>query len=323
MFRIRKLLPLKLKENAVLLSSDSLLEATEDVTIHRADPVCLGGEEGEEEGCEESDYDTDDEFANSNDWKDVVSGDKLSHDQSPDNSFDLSLIAFCNEDSNRGPVIRGGEQPLIDLSFDENTPEMKKRGSLESLTDNTGPSVDDVDGGTIIQHFQMSPKPKRRKMDESETVISNSSLDNDGGCSNTICSFTQANGKSRPTSTDPSIDSSSLCLRASVSPVSIIDLTQSSCSENGRHSSTPDSVIITAITNDTSKSASLQVSDELHFDLTLPVVRHAHRGSTPLGSPGPVSPQSSLGSPSFLPPTPGRTNNSRSILGNKRSLGFL
>ena len=279
-FRIRKLLPIKAPPTLVSCDNE-----TDTVTTQRKDPVHYEEEEGEGEEGDGSGYETDDEFVSSQDFIGNASHDTRSCDQLSDRSFDLSLAAF--NDNNISVKHKPTDQPLIDLCFDGDS--IESVGSPAKLVKplQEVPDSDDVS----------SPIAKKRKLENDKNEVPVKLLDMSSGCG-------------------PDVIAPSLCvMTSSLSPVSFIDLTQTSSSDysgrgslspinrgrefihNGRDSLTPDSVIITNITHRTS------------------------RGSTPIGSLSPPT-QLSEESPSFLPPTPGRTDQSNLLSSSNKSLGY-
>lgn len=279
-FRIRKLLPIKAPPT--LVSCDE----TDTVTTQRKDPVHY--EEEEEEG-DGSGYETDDEFVSSQDLMGNASHDTRSCDQLSDRSFDLSLATF---NDNTSVENRPTDQPLIDLCFDGDSNESNSSPTKLAKPLQVLPDSDDVS----------SPNAKKRKLGNDKNEVPVKLFDMSSGCG-------------------PDVIAPSLrVMTSSLSPVSFIDLTQTSSSDysgrgslspinsgrdfirNGRDSITPDSVIITNITH------------------------QASRGSTPSykDSAPSLSPPTQLSeeSPSFLPPTPGRTDQSNSLSGSNKSLGY-
>ncbi len=327
-------------------------EETEKFTVKRKDPIYEGDDDNESNG---SDYDTDDEYACIDDWDDIVSPDHVSHDKSCENSFDLSLPAFC---SHGDVAVEKGKQPLIDLSFDdadgsyEETTHQAEGGQNNESTDDNNNSYLLPDVKKDCEEKELLPKVKRRKTTDNEYSHSD-----------------DAN----------SSDHLSLSIQ---SPVTVIDLTQTSSSSNcsssllsSRDSMTPDSVIFTGITIDYYESSNESSNDHeitnadtavrilksvtpppisvrsvtpppisLTGTTPSPVSPHLRENSaTPLPisltsttpspvsphsrensvTPSPVSPHLRETSPSLLLPTPEKSIRSIELLGKKRAFEFI
>ena len=274
-------------------SINGQLDEGEELTVHRRDPGCR--EDGEEEGeWEESDYETDDEYYNSEDC------DKnRSHDQSCDRSFDMTLPALHSNIAE--DCESEGGQPLIDLSFSEGSMETKQGNNHNPSGALSSSHLSRlVEEGTSENHETLPqegpPKPKRRKTDP----VKNDLLPrNERGAS-------------------IESTSSSVCL-IGVECSSIIDLTRGSSSEKDF-----DSVVITGTSKPVCEAS---LNEDSTSSISAPLLpARFHRGSTPIGvvsigsTPPPLSPHSPS-SPSFLPPTPGREKVESAI--SRRALGFM
>ena len=251
------------------------MEDTEQLTIQRKDPVY----EGDDSLSDRSDYETDDEYACSDDWEDIVSHDQLSHDQSPDNSFDLSLPAFLNH----GDIAqeKKSQQPIIDLSFDEDSASSSEVRQAEPSVQR-GESTGDTNGRYSLREDSAElwcPEAKRRKTENEHELIHSPDQSPSSLCviqspSSSLCQIQSP--------------SSSLCLIQS--PVSVIDLTQSS---NSRSSLTPDSVIITGITQEPSLDGHIT-----NRDTPIRVVTPPSNRDTPISSSSSSTPSISSTTPS-------------------------
>ena len=322
-------------------------DRSETVVIQRRDPGC---EDEREEDEECSEYETDDEYIVN---EDSETKSHLSHDSSFDKPFDLNLPAFsfpwCSSLSEL-------KQPEIDLSFgdspksslensegtdnvvckSEGTPNAKRRKLTHDDNETTKKEEGQLNqmrrkGEEERQPDQLGRKNEEqqldqmRRKDEEEQQPEQMRRKDD----ELIATALQAHE-----SEDLNIQE---CVSVSDGESVIIDLTQSSNDSNQNASndkeSTPDSVIFIGQSTPTRINETKQVYMTSNTGTTTDA--HTHQSNSPhkivlkSSSRSPrdsslprssCSPQS-LGSPSFLPPTPGREK-VESIL-DRRSFGFM
>lgn len=316
--RIRKLLPVTPTDSTSIkvpqphpFPNDTNNDSIEEVTVQRKDPVSLmaDNDDNVDDDCiDSSDYDTDDEFACSEDWLESMSRDHASCDKSVDQSFDLCLPAFVDTDQPSPIGISHDHrqerqvdgQPFIDLSFDE----------------------DETDNDQKCTPFCKAIAKTKRHLSLNYSDKNLSKRIKTDECDQ----FTQSSN-----ATTKSIESSqntSIIDRPSpLSPVSIIDLTRSSSSgssfssNSDRDSTTPDSAVVYIGT-----SQKVPLRDEQFVQSPQqPLLSTMDKSSsTPVKATRNTN--SPPGSPWFHPPTPGRTtNDERRIFsfGNHKSLNLF